>query len=94
MDTSLDFSAAAQKVAAAQSGSGDLFGMSFWGIAAAVVFSGIGLIYVKYGKTTGNTAMMVCGVLLLGYSYFCSNTAYLIAAGAGLALWPHLYQKF
>lgn len=87
--------AAAQRIAGRQSASGGgLFGMTLWGVAAGLLFSGVGLIYIRYGKTTGNTTMMVCGFALLGYSYFMSDTFYIVLAGAGLSALPHIADKF
>jgi len=71
-----------------------IFGMTMGGLAAGLIFSGLGLIYVKYGKSTGNITMIVSGVLLLGYPYFFSDTTQLVLIGAFLAAFPHLAAKY
>jgi len=98
MDTELAISDALQQNTAAgpaaPSDSGVLFGLTMGGLIAGLVFSGLGFIYFKYGKSTRNTSMMVCGVLLLVYPYFISNTTYLILAGLGLAALPHILNRY
>lgn len=97
MDTELAISDALQQNAATGrpgSGSDVLFGLSMGGLIAGLVFSGIGFVYFKYGKSTRSTGMMVTGVLLLVYPYFVNNTTYIILAGLGLTALPHLLDRF
>lgn len=97
MDTELAIADALQQNTATGgpgSGSDVLFGLSMGGLIAGLVFSGIGFIYFKYGKSTRSTSMMVCGVLLLVYPYFVNNTTYVILAGLGLTALPHLLDRF
>jgi len=62
-----------------------------WGyIIAGLIFSGLGLVYLRYGKVNGHISMMVCGVLLMIVPFFISNVWYLSAACAALAVYPHL----
>jgi len=95
MDTDIAIAdALAQPATSAQPGSDVLFGLSVGGLAAGLAFSGLGLVYFKYGKTTGNTPMVISGVLLLLYPYFVSNTTYIIIVGLILAALPQLIERF
>ena len=93
VDNSSDVMTSARKIAGQQSASGGMFAMTMWGFAAGMLFSGVGLIYIRYGKATGNNTMMVCGFALLGYSYFMSDTTYIMLAGAALCVLPHIADK-
>ena len=72
---------------------GLLLGMSMWGLMASLLFSGAGFIYFKYGKSTGNMPAMVCGIILMVYPYFVTNTIAMVAAGAVLLLLPKLINR-
>ena len=86
---------AAQNLAAQQPAqAGDmLFGLTFWGIMASLLFGGIGFVYLKYGKTTGNVPMMVCGVGMMVYPYFFSSTLFIVLIGIGLAALPSILER-
>jgi hypothetical protein len=53
-----------------------------------VIFSIIGLGYFAYGKKSQQLLMLICGIALLGYSYFVNGTGYIILIGIGLSALP------
>jgi hypothetical protein len=55
---------------------------------ATVVFSIIGLGYMTFGKKSHRLLMVVCGVMLMSYSYFLKDTVYMVLVGIGLSLLP------
>ena len=72
----------------------DLAGGSTKGsIVAMVVFSIIGLGYLTFGKKSQRLLMVVCGIALMGYSYFISGTVYIILIGIGLSILPFILGK-
>ena len=72
---------------------GTMFGMSMWGMLAALLFSMLGIVYFKRGKSEGDVPMMICGVALLAYTFFVSNTLYIVLTGAGLLAAPYFLNK-
>jgi hypothetical protein len=48
-----------------------------WG----VVFGSIGLAYFVYGKKQQRFVPLLCGIALMVYPYFISNTVLLVAVG-------------
>jgi ribosomal protein L37E len=69
----------------------DLSGGSTKGsIIATVIFSIIGLGYLSYGKKSKRLTMVICGVVLMSYSYFLNDMVYVILIGTGLSLVPFL----
>jgi len=72
----------------------DLAGGSTKGsIVAMVVFSIIGLGYLTFGKKSQQLLMVVCGIALMGYSYFLSGTVYIILIGIGLSMLPLIFGR-
>jgi hypothetical protein len=59
-------------------------GQIFWGI----IFGSVGLAYFIYGKKQQVFVPMVCGVSLMVYPYFVSNTILLVAIGVALLALP------
>ena len=55
---------------------------------ATVLFSIIGLGYMTFGKKSHRLLMVVCGVLLMSYSYLLKDTLYIVLVGIGLSLLP------
>ena len=47
--------------------------MSFGNVVGGLLFSGIGLVALRYGKKQGRPRAMVLGGALLVYPYFVSN---------------------
>ena len=48
-----------------------------WGVA----FGSIGLAYFVYGKKQQRFVPLLCGIALMVYPYFISNTVLLVAVG-------------
>jgi hypothetical protein len=59
-------------------------------IIATVIFSIIGLGYLSYGKKSKRLTMVICGAVLMSYSYFLNDIVYVVLIGAGLSLGPFL----
>ena len=60
----------------------------FW----SILFGAIGLGYFMYGKKQVAIVPMVCGVALMVYPYFVSNTIVLVAIGVVLAAVPYFIR--
>jgi hypothetical protein len=72
----------------------DLAGSSTKGsIIAMVVFSIIGLGYLSYGKNSQQLLMAICGVGLMGYSYFVDDTLVIILIGLALCALPFVIAR-
>jgi hypothetical protein len=59
-----------------------------WGL----VFGSIGLGFFVYGRKQRMVIPLVCGVALMVYPYFISNTVVLIALGAVLMAIPYFVR--
>jgi hypothetical protein len=57
-------------------------------IIAMVVFSIIGLGYLSYGKKSQQLLMVICGIGLMGYSYFVDGTLFIVLIGLALSALP------
>jgi len=55
---------------------------------ATVLFSIVGLGYLTFGKKSRRLLMVVCGIMLMSYSYFLSDPLVIILVGIGLSLLP------
>ena len=62
-------------------------------IIAMVIFSIIGLGYLTYGKKSQQLLMVICGIALMGYSYFVDGTVYIVLIGAGLSALPFILGR-
>ena len=62
-------------------------------VIAMVVFSIIGLGYMSYGKKSQQLLMVICGIGLMGYSYFIDGTLYIILVGLALSALPFVLSK-
>jgi len=62
-------------------------------VIAMVVFSIIGLGYMTYGKKSQQLIMVICGIGLMGYSYFISGTFYIILIGIVLSALPFVLGR-
>lgn len=62
-------------------------------IIAMIIFSVIGLGYFAYGKKSRQFLMLICGVALMGYSYFVDGTGYIILIGVGLSVVPFIFGR-
>ena len=73
---------------------GELTGGSTRGsVIAMVVFSIIGLGYLSYGKKSQQLLMAICGIGLMGYSYFVDGTLYIILIGLALSALPFVLSR-
>jgi hypothetical protein len=62
-------------------------------IIAMVIFSIIGLGYMTYGKKSRQLLMLICGLVLMGYSYFVDGTVYIILIGVSLSALPFILGR-
>ena len=62
-------------------------------IIAMIIFSIIGLGYFTYGKKSQQLIMLICGIALMGYSYFVDGTGYIIVIGVGLSVLPFIFGR-
>ena len=73
---------------------GELTGGSTKGsVIAMVIFSIIGLGYLSYGKKSQQLLMVICGIGLMGYSYFVDGTLYIILVGIVLSGLPFILTR-
>jgi len=68
-------------------------GMSMGGLLANLLFSIIGFLYFRYGKSTGSVPTMVTGLALMLYPYIISNTLYMVLIGLGIMLAHWLFIR-
>jgi hypothetical protein len=66
----------------------DSLGQIFWGI----IFGSVGLGYFIYGKKQQVFMAMACGLGLMVYPYFVSNTILLVAIGVALSALPYFIK--
>lgn len=62
-------------------------------VIAMVFFSIVGLGYLTYGKKSQQLLMVVCGIGLMGYSYFIDGTIYVILIGLALSALPFVLAR-
>jgi len=62
-------------------------------VIAMVVFSIIGLGYFSYGKKSQQLLMVICGIGLMGYSYFIDGTLHIILIGLALSVLPFVLAR-
>lgn len=73
---------------------GELTGGSNKGSVIAMIgFSIIGLGYMTYGKKSQQLIMVICGIGLMGYSYFVSGTLYIVLIGIALSFLPFVIGR-
>lgn len=68
--------------------SGITGGSSKGSIIVMVVFSIVGLGYLAYGKKSQQLLMVICGISLMGYSYFINGTINILLIGLVLSALP------
>ncbi|HVO91507.1 MAG TPA: hypothetical protein VMT22_01645 [Terriglobales bacterium] len=59
-----------------------------WG----VLFGAVGLAYFVYGKKQQMFVPLFCGIGLMVFPYFISNTILLVLTGAVLSAIPYLFR--
>jgi hypothetical protein len=57
-----------------------------------LLFGSIGVGYLVYGRRQGAVVPLVCGIALMVYPYFVSNTIALVAIGAVLMAVPYFVR--
>ena len=62
-------------------------------VIAMVFFSIVGLGYMTYGKKSQQLLMIVCGIGLMGYSYYIHGTIYIILIGLALSALPFVLAR-
>jgi hypothetical protein len=73
---------------------GLLSGFTMGSMIAALFFSLVGLVYLKQGKADANVTRMVCGVCLLGFTFFVTHTLYIMLIGSALTAAPFIIDKY
>jgi len=58
----------------------------------SILFSSIGLGYFIYGKKQQKIVSLICGIVLMIYSYFINNTVLLILIGAITSILPYFIR--
>ena len=59
-----------------------------WG----VVFGAVGLAYFVYGKKQRRFVPLLCGIALMAFPYFMSNTVLLVVVGLVLSVVPYFFR--
>ena len=59
-----------------------------WG----VVFGAVGLAYFVYGKKQQIFVPLFCGIGLMAFPYFMSNTVLLVVVGLALSVVPYFFR--
>jgi hypothetical protein len=59
-----------------------------WG----VIFGAVGLGYFVYGKRQQSVVPLVCGLGLMVFPYFVSNTVLLVVVGLALSVIPYFFS--
>ena len=59
-----------------------------WG----VVFGAVGLAYFVYGKKQQRFIPLLCGIGLMIFPYFMSNTVLLVVVGLALSAIPYFFR--
>ena len=62
-------------------------------VIAMVVFSIIGMGYMSYGKKSQQLLLVICGIGLMGYSYFIDGTLNIILVGLALSALPFVLSS-
>jgi len=60
-----------------------------WGF----LFGSVGLGFFVYGKKQSAVVPLVCGLVLMIFPYFISNTILLVAIGAALIVLPYFVRR-
>jgi hypothetical protein len=59
-----------------------------WG----VLFSSIGVGYFIYGRKQQQLVPLLCGIGLMGFTFFVSNNWVLVSIGVGLMAVPYFFR--
>ena len=63
-----------------------------YSIMSMLVFSGVGYVYFSYGKRQSKLQIMVCGLILMVYTYFVDSLATTIGVGVVLTAAPFILR--
>jgi hypothetical protein len=66
--------------------------MNPWWIIWGVIFGAFGLGFFVYGKKQRAIVPLICGLALMVFPYFISNTILLVVVGAMLIAAPFVIQ--
>jgi hypothetical protein len=58
----------------------------------SVLFSSIGLGYFLYGRKQRSVVPFLCGIALMGYSYFLDSSLVIVAVGSLLVAVPYFIR--
>lgn len=70
----------------------DVSGFSWVKLMGSFIFSGIGVAVFIYGKKERSFKPLLIGAVLVGYSYFITNTFWMYAVGIGLCLLLYFWR--
>ncbi len=87
------FEIATSAAAQAQSDPDLIFGFTMAGFFFAFAFRMIGMGYAIYAKKQLKLIVGICGVGLIGYPYFVTDTVAVAVIGAALVLAPFVLHK-
>jgi hypothetical protein len=62
-------------------------------ILVSLVGSGIGYVYLSYGRTQADWSLITAGLGLMTYSYFVSELIWLVAVGGAIGVAPFLCRR-
>ena len=68
-------------------------GLTVGGLAFGLIFSTIGLAMFRKGKDETDGLRLVCGLLLMAYPYFFSNTYAIAGLGILLTIFPFALEQ-
>lgn len=68
--------------------------MDPWGILFSVIFSLVGMVYLKQGKTSGDFTKLACGIALMAFPYFVGGALWIALVGAALTALPFILERF
>lgn len=61
-------------------------------LLAMFLFSGIGYIYFSFGRRQARPKVMLCGIALMGYSYFTSTVGWTVGVGVLFSVAPFVLR--
>jgi hypothetical protein len=68
--------------------------LSLPNILASLVGSGVGYVYVSYGRSESDWPLVSAGVALMTYSYFVSSLLWIVVVGVAIAAAPFACRRF
>ncbi len=78
----------------AGSGTSLASGFRGWNLASGLVFSVLGMVYVKLGRQSSDVPKILCGCAMLVYPYFVSDALCSLLIGLALAAAPFALERF